>query len=213
MRSHNTLHYSFYRHSIIFVFNSGESINQRAADKLYSTILAQSEDAAWTEILQLERSFRGEHALTVLHVWMVLYRLRNEDEKGRQLSQVLYDSFQDDLEQRIRAEGLRVGINIWLKKMEQTFYGNSVWKIYIYFHTPNLKLKLACFMYFSKSQLSNHGNQGQLAEALYRNIFQSQGEQDRSILLERYVRRELNCLGLTDAIALFQGRIRFSALF
>ncbi len=156
MRSHNTLHYSFYRHSIIFVFNSGESINQRAADKLYSTILAQSEDAAWTEILQLERSFRGEHALTVLHVWMVLYRLRNEDEKGRQLSQVLYDSFQDDLEQRIRAEGLRVGINIWLKKMEQTFYGNSVWKIYIYFHTPNLKLKLACFMYFSKSQLSNH---------------------------------------------------------
>jgi len=57
------------------------------------------------------------------------------------------------------------------------------------------------------------GNQGQLAEALYRNIFQSQGEQDRSILLERYVRRELNCLGLTDAIALFQGRIRFSALF
>lgn len=190
MRSHNTLHYSFYRHSIIFVFNSGESINQRAADKLYSTILAQSEDAAWTEILQLERSFRGEHALTVLHVWMVLYRLRNEDEKGRQLSQVLYDSFQDDLEQRIIAEGVKVGINIWLKKMEQTFYGNSL-------------------AYDSAMQ----GNQGQLAEALYRNIFQSQGEQDRSILLERYVRRELNCLGLTDAIALFQGRIRFSALF
>jgi hypothetical protein len=43
-----------------------------------------------------------------LHVWLLLVRLRAEGADGKALAQVLYDEFQDDVEKRARAAGVKV---------------------------------------------------------------------------------------------------------
>ena len=54
------------------------------------------------------------------------------------------------------------------------------------------------------------GTRGNLATAFHRNVFQERRDVERSKLLERYVRRELDCLSLTKSAAIFEGRIQFS---
>ncbi len=48
------------------------------------------------------------HGLLCLHVWLLLGRLRAEGKSGKQLGQQLYDNFQDDVEKRVRAAGVKV---------------------------------------------------------------------------------------------------------
>lgn len=84
------------------------------------------EDENLMDALQIERSFRGEHAALTLHVWLILSRLRREGARGKELSQVMYDTFQDDVEHRVHAEGVRVRVNKWLNELEQSFYGSAL---------------------------------------------------------------------------------------
>ena len=172
-------------------FYSTESTNQRAADRLYAAITAQCDSEAFARTFEIERSFRGEHSALVLHVWLVLRRLREEGESGKALAQTLYDTFQDDVEHRVHAEGVRVRVNKWLNELEQGFYGSAL-----------------------AYDNALTGGQGDLAKVLHRNVFH--GEDDalnaRAKRLERYVRRELGCLAATDGKAVREGRVRFSGV-
>lgn len=172
-------------------FYSTESTNQRAADRLYAAITAQCDGEAFTKTFGIERSFRGEHSALVLHVWLVLRRLREEGESGKALAQTLYDTFQDDVEHRVHAEGVRVRVNKWLNELEQGFYGSAL-----------------------AYDNALTGGQGDLAKVLHRNVFH--GEDDasnaRAQRLERYVRLTLGCLAATDGKAVREGRVRFSGV-
>ena len=173
-------------------FYSAESTNQRAADRLYAAITAQCDGEAFTKTFGIERSFRGEHSALVLHVWLVLRRLREEGESGKALAQTLYDTFQDDVEHRVHAEGVRVRVNKWLNELEQGFYGSAL-----------------------AYDNALTGGSGDLAKVLHRNVFHGEGvagEDARAKNLERYVRRELGCLAATDGKAVREGRVRFSGL-
>ena len=173
-------------------FYSAESVNQRAADRLYAAITAQCDGEAFTRAFEIERSFRGEHSALVLHVWLVLRRLREEGESGKALAQVLYDTFQDDVEHRVHAEGVRVRVNKWLNELEQGFYGSAL-----------------------AYDNALTGGSGDFAKVLHRNVFHGEGvagEDARAKNLERYVRRELGCLAATDGKAVREGRVRFSGL-
>ena len=173
-------------------FYSAESVNQRAADRLYAAITAQCDGEAFTRAFEIERSFRGEHSALVLHVWLVLRRLREEGESGKALAQTLYDTFQDDVEHRVHAEGVRVRVNKWLNELEQGFYGSAL-----------------------AYDNALTGGSGDLAKVLHRNVFHGEGvagEDARAKNLERYVRRELGCLAATDGKAVREGRVRFSGL-
>jgi cytochrome b pre-mRNA-processing protein 3 len=172
-------------------FYSTESTNQRAADRLYAAITAQCDGEAFARTFEIERSFRGEHSALVLHVWLVLRRLREEGESGKALAQTLYDTFQDDVEHRVHAEGVRVRVNKWLNELEQGFYGSAL-----------------------AYDNALTGGQGDLAKVLHRNVFH--GEDDasnaRAQRLERYVRLTLGCLAATDGKAVREGRVRFSGV-
>jgi len=168
-------------------FYSTQSTNQRAADRLYAAISAQAEDPALMDALEIEQSFRGSHGMLTLHVWLVLKRLRGTGDAGKSVSQVMYDTFQDDVEYRVHAEGVRVRVNKWLNELEKGFYGSSL--------AYDTALK---------------GEKGDLAKVLHRNVFHGEGDVDRSRTLERYVRRELGCLSMTDGAAVLEGRIKFS---
>ena len=43
-----------------------------------------------------------------LHIWMLLVRLRSEGKDGKDLAQMVYELFQDNVEARVRAEGVKV---------------------------------------------------------------------------------------------------------
>lgn len=59
--------------------------------------------------MDLPDDFQHMHALLCLHVWLLLVRLRPEGKAGKALAQQLYDNFQDDVEARVRAAGVKVG--------------------------------------------------------------------------------------------------------
>lgn len=137
----------------------------------------------------MEPSFRGTQAMLGLHVWMVLKRLRGKGDAAKKAAQAMYDTFQDDVEHRVHAEGVRVRVGTLLNELEQQFYGSA--------------------LAYDKALT---GAKGELAKALYRNAFHQEGDPGRARVLERYVRRELGCLNMTDLAVVLDGRIRFSAV-
>ena len=56
----------------------------------------------------LEKRFANTHALLCLHVWLALVRLRAEGRDGKDIAQMIYEDFQDDVEKRVHAEGVKV---------------------------------------------------------------------------------------------------------
>jgi cytochrome b pre-mRNA-processing protein 3 len=58
--------------------------------------------------LDLEYRFANIHSVLCLHVWLVLVRLRSEGKDGKDLAQMMYEDFQEDVEIRVRAEGVKV---------------------------------------------------------------------------------------------------------
>ena len=59
--------------------------------------------------LALPPTFAATYSLLCLHVFMLLVRLRAEGNDGADLAQILYEGFQDDVELRVHAEGVKVG--------------------------------------------------------------------------------------------------------
>lgn len=49
-----------------------------------------------------------------LHMWMLLVRLRSEGKDGKALAQMVYELFQENVEARVRAEGVKVSSDIVL---------------------------------------------------------------------------------------------------
>ena len=58
--------------------------------------------------LALPPTFAATYSLLCLHVFMLLVRLRAEGNDGADLAQILYEGFQDDVELRVHAEGVKV---------------------------------------------------------------------------------------------------------
>jgi len=168
-------------------FYSKESIHRRAADRLYASATAQSTNKTFLDALSVERSFRGDFGIIALHVWMLLRRMREEGIAGKELSQTMYDVFQDDIEQRVYAEGVTVQAGKLLPALEQSFYGSAA-------------------AYDKSLENSSRG----LAEALHRNVFFDEGDSEKAKVLAEHVRHELGCLSVTATDALLEGRMRFS---
>ena len=65
-------------------------------------------DACAGAALGLEMRFAPTYSLLCLHVWLALVRLRAEGADGRDMAQMMYEDFQEDVERRVRAEGVKV---------------------------------------------------------------------------------------------------------
>ena len=59
----------------------------------------------------LEYRFATTYSLLCLHVWLALVRLRAEGKDGKDLAQMMYDNFQEDVEIRVRGEGVKVSVS------------------------------------------------------------------------------------------------------
>lgn len=60
----------------------------------------------------------------MLHVWLLIHRLRAEGEHARALQQELYDLFQEDVEVRVR-QLTSVSVSAAVTDLEKSFYGTA----------------------------------------------------------------------------------------
>ncbi|KIZ02555.1 hypothetical protein MNEG_5407 [Monoraphidium neglectum] len=161
------------------------------ASILYQAITEQSEDGRLYEALGLDPdAFMSTHSLLVLHMWLVINRLKPEDRSSASaFQQLLYtDHFYKDMERRVYKEGVQVHVSKWLKKLEQLTYGS--WVAY---------------------DIALAGERSQLVDALVKNVYGGDPTQRPfATLAAKYLNRELACLQLTPIEAIYNGHVRFS---
>lgn len=148
-------------------------------EAIYGMIVTQSREPLFYRDLGVPDTVNGRFDLLVLHLWMVLRRLR-PIEGGVDLSQALFDHFCDDMDANLREMG--VGDLTVPKRMQafgEAFYGRS-----------------------AAYDLALTGGEEALAQALCKNILNGQHvEQARQLGL--YAQAAIATLtGLDDAALL-----------
>ena len=174
-------------------YYSKESRLMRAASGLYRSVTEAVADPALAKEFEIVDDFQHRHALMCLHVWLLLVRLRPEGSEGKELGQVLYDNFQDDLEMIVRRAGVKSKVRGQLSELEKQFYGSC--------------------MTYDKALKGGEGSSSSetLSEALWRNVYQNaEGKENAAVRLEKYLQRELACLSQTESEAVMNGNVRFS---
>lgn len=185
----------------LMLFYSKQSKSIRGANVIYLRITSQVDKPAIYNVFSLEKTFKTTFALLVLHMWLVLRRLKEEGKEGVDLGQYLYERYNHDVELRADKEGVKLLLSKWMKNLEKIFYGNII--AYDTAMLPEAK----------KDELQN---------VIWRNIFQSDDDDSSKVptdaalvplqAMSRYVRRESGCLSLTDKEALFSGNFMFTSL-
>src|SRR5262245_39508148 len=130
----------------------------------------------------------GRYDMIVLHAVLVLDRLSDEGEAARNFAQGLTDEVFADMDRSLREMGvgdLSVGKKV--RRMAEVFYGRA--RVY----TGALRAE----------------NEGELAEALYRNVFAGAGEKGGSGLLAAYALRLRRHLHQRQIGPILSGEIDF----
>jgi cytochrome b pre-mRNA-processing protein 3 len=94
-------------------------------EAIYGMIVTQAREPQFYRNLGVPDTVNGRFDLLLLHLWMVLRRLRTAGE-GAKLSQALFDRFCDDMDGNLREMG--VGDLTVPKRMQafgEAFYGRS----------------------------------------------------------------------------------------
>ena len=65
-------------------------------------------DNSLDAVFGLQKKFADQYGMLCIHLWMLLVRLRSEGKDGMELAQMLHEAFQDNVEARVRAEGVKV---------------------------------------------------------------------------------------------------------
>lgn len=180
----------FFRKAILWMggYYSKHSTYMRGAAELNTCIREQALNDDVMKQLSVPDDFQHQHAMLCLHVWLVLKRLRMEGKPGREISQIMYDNFQEEVEKMVRDAGVQVRVRKHLSELEKQFYGSC--KAYDRSVGPEPVESLA--------------------SALYRNVYQAdEGKKQASHVMEQYVKRAMACLAKTPSEHVLSGRIRF----
>jgi len=162
---------------------------EAAARGLYESIVAQARAPEFFRDAAVPDSVDGRFESLILHMFLVLHRLKQDHARTADLGQTLFDLMFFDMDQSIRVSGvgdLSVGPRI--KAMGQAFYG----------HIAAYEAALA-------------GGEGSLPETLARNLYGTV-EAPRAAVLEAmaaYLRREVAALQALETESLLRGEVSF----
>src|ERR1700730_18921070 len=95
-------------------------------EAIYGMIVTQAREPLFYRDLGVPDSVTGRFDLLVLHLWMVLRRLKSIEPGGAALSQALFDRFCEDMDANLREMG--VGDLAVPKRMQafgEAFYGRA----------------------------------------------------------------------------------------
>ncbi|WOH01317.1 hypothetical protein DCAR_0520699 [Daucus carota subsp. sativus] len=165
---------------------SKESRSIERANVIYRRVVYHVDPPAIYDVFNLEKTFRTNFSLLVLHMWLILHRLKEEGDEAADLAQNLYEIYNHDVELRVYNAGVNLLLARWMKELEKIFYGS-----------------VAAY----EAALVPEAKQDELQNALFRNVFAEEGVSIEDALHEvqamsRYVRREIACMSLTGQILL-----------
>ncbi|XP_052163776.1 uncharacterized protein LOC127780842 [Oryza glaberrima] len=182
----------------LLLFYSKQSKSIRGANVVYHRITSQVDKSDIFDVFQLEKTFKTTFSLLVLHMWLILRRLKEEGKDGVKFGQYIYEIYNHDVELRVSKAGVNLLLTKWMKELEKIFYGNIV---------------------KYDSAISPEARQDDLVNVIWRNVYADEGSEamDAAAVpaiqaLARYTRREATCLSLTDKEAMFSGNFKFTAL-
>lgn len=98
--------------------------HKMAGHKLYVTAAEHSRAPELYELYQVPDTLDGRFDSLILHVFLLLHRLRSQGEEALELSHVVVDVLMGDMDRTLREMGIAdVGVSKRVKKMLQAFYG------------------------------------------------------------------------------------------
>lgn len=158
---------------------------------LYGSIVAQSREPVFYERFGVPDSVDGRFDLIVLHVFLLMNRLKKEPERSAELSQALFDLLFLDMDQSLREMGVGdVGVGKRIKAMVQAFYGR-----------------------LSAYDSGLEEDDEALKAALKRNLFGTVEVGSAQLAaLCRYVRAVVSGLASQDMEKLLRGEVNFGSL-
>jgi cytochrome b pre-mRNA-processing protein 3 len=105
-------------------FRKPRAPSRGTIEAIYGMIVAQAREPLFYQALAVPDTVNGRFDMVLLHLWMVLRRLKAID--GEELSQALFDRFCSDMDANLREMG--VGDLTVPKRMQafgEAFYGRS----------------------------------------------------------------------------------------
>jgi cytochrome b pre-mRNA-processing protein 3 len=154
-------------------------------EAIYGMIVTQAREPLFYRDLAVPDTVNGRFDMLLLHLWMVLHRLK-PIEGGAELSQALFDRFCDDMDGNLREMG--VGDLTVPKRMQafgEAFYG-----------------RVAAY------DLALEAGEEPLAQALCKNILNG-AEIEKAKVLARYAEAAIAVLSGLDEAALRGGAWQF----
>ncbi|MDR3465876.1 MAG: ubiquinol-cytochrome C chaperone family protein [Xanthobacteraceae bacterium] len=159
--------------------------SRRTIEIIYGMIVAQAREPVFYQALNVPDTVNARFDMVVLHLWLILRRLRAL-EAGGELSQALFDRFCRDMDANLREMGVGdLTVPKRMKKFGEAFYGRTA----------------------AYDAVLDQGGDA-LAEALARNILNS-NDAARAAGLAAYVRTADAGLQAIDAAALQDAAWRF----
>ena len=161
----------------------------RTIDALYGAIVAQAREPRFYAEMGVPDTVSGRFDMVLLHVVLVLRRLRQGEAGERALAQGLFDAFCRDMDHNLREMGISdQGLPRHMQRVGEAFYGRA--QAY-------------------EAALGDAAGEGALAAALARNVYPDTAAEPSVIALAQYVRKADEVLGTQPLAALSDGIISF----
>ena len=155
---------------------------------LYGAIVAQARDARFYQADRVPDTVLGRFDLIVLHLALVLRRLR-EDAAMQTLAQRVFDAFCRDMDHNLREMGISdQGVPRQMRRVGEAFYGRAQ----------------------AYDAALGESGEGALAQALARNVYAEAPEpQVAALHLAAYVRHAVATLDQQPLADVARGAVRF----
>ncbi len=157
---------------------------------LYGAIVAQARDAAFYESYGVPDTVLGRLDMIILHLALVVRRLREGGDAGKASAQGVFDTFCRDMDDNLREMGISdQGIPKHMQRVGEAFYGRAQ----------------------AYDAALDGAEDGSLVEALTRNVYAEGGAAAGAPRLAAYVRGVLTTLAGQDPDVIARGDVRFPA--
>jgi len=100
--------------------------DQRQTLALYGAIVAQARQPAFYSELGVPDTLEGRFEMLILHAFLYMHRLKDEDETTRAVAQKVFDAMFADMDRSLREIGIGdLSVPKKIKKMAEAFYGRA----------------------------------------------------------------------------------------
>ncbi len=172
----------FYSKSMILkrLFGTREKLETR----LYAAIVAAARQVKFYQDMGVPDTIEGRFEMIVLHLFLVLNRLKNEG--AVELRQKLTDEFFNDMDASLREFGVSdVAVGKKVRKLSESYYGRV--------------------MAYDKALMQK----GLLGETINRNIYPEGVSQDHLASMEKYMVAAVQCLSALPTENILRSELKF----